>query len=131
MRAYLPITPPDLQTFVADGVFRAAHALIVEPDLQSNSDTASDDQEELEFEVSWDAAIKSRELQDDTKALGFALAIDLEVGQIGNIQGNEVGLLSEISWSQVQSLLLSESEEPELSWFAPQEIPTYLPQWLA
>lgn len=91
----------------------------------------ADDQEEQEFEVSWQAAVKSREMQADPNAMGFVLAVDLAPGQVGHVQGNEVGLLSDIAWSQVQSLLLSESQEKELSWFGPQEIPTYLPQWLA
>jgi len=132
MRAYLPITPQGLQEFLNGGSFRAAQAFIVDPMFSAEGVTASDDQEELEFEVSWDAAVRSREMQPaDPKAKGFVLALDIEEGQISHAQGNEVTLLSEISWPQVQSLLLSESEELELSWFAPQEIPTYLPQWLA
>ncbi len=129
MRAYLPVTPSELRTFVENGLIRVADALIVNPKLSGDTDT--DDQEELEFEASWEAAEKSREMQSDPDAMGFVLAVDLEQGQLGQVQGNEVSLLSDISWSQVQSLLLSESAEPELSWFAPQEIPSYLPQWSA
>lgn len=129
MRAYLPVTPSELRTFVENGLIRAADALIVNPKLSGDTDT--DDQEELEFEASWEAAEKSREMQSDPDAMGFVLAVDLEQGQVGQVQGDEVSLLSDISWSQVQSLLLSESAEPELSWFAPQEIPSYLPQWSA
>lgn len=129
MRAYLPVTPSELRTFVESGLIRAADALIVNPKLSGDTDT--DDQEELEFEASWEAAEKSREMQSDPDAMGFVLAVDLEQGQVGQVQGDEVSLLSDIPWSQVQSLLLSESAEPELSWFAPQEIPSYLPQWSA
>lgn len=131
MRAYLPITPQGLQDFLKSGSIHAERAFIVDESLLENDVTTSDDQEELEFEVSWSAAVKSREMQDDSAALGFALALDVEPGQVGKTDGNEVALLSDISWSQVQSLLVSESEDPELSWFAPQEIATYLPQWLA
>lgn len=131
MRAYIPITPMDLQTFIESRSFFAAQGLIVDPQSSDGVEMDADDLEEEEFAVSWEAAVKSREMQADPRAMGFVLAVDLESGQMGQVQGNEVDLLSDISWSQVQSLLLSESDEEELSWFGPQEIPTYLPQWLA
>ncbi len=131
MRAYIPITPMELQTFAETGSLHTAQGLIVDPQSSAGVEMDADDQEEQEFEVSWEAAVESREMQADPHALGFVLAVDLEPGQMGQVQGNNVGLLSDISWSQVQSLLLSESDEEELSWFGPQEIPTYLPQWLA
>lgn len=131
MRAYIPITPMELQTFVETGSFHRAQGLIVDPQSSAGVEMDADDQEEQEFEVSWEAAVKSREMQADPNAIGLVLAVDLEPGQMGEIQGNNVGLLSDISWAQVQSLLLSESDEQELSWFGPQEIPTYLKQWLA
>jgi hypothetical protein len=131
MRAYVAITPIELQDFFNSGSFKATKALIVDQsnleDLESNSETL----EELEFESSWEAALQSRTMQESADALGLVLAIDLDDEQVGAIEENQVGLLSNLSWSQVQSLLLAESDEPELSWFAAQEIPTYLPQWLA
>lgn len=131
MRAYVPITPLDLQTFLATGLFHATTALIVDPQNSPSTETNSVDQEELEFESSWEAAEESKALQSSPEVLGLALAVDLEKEQMGDVEGKRVSLLSDLSWSQVQSLLLSESEEPELSWFAAQEIPTYLPRWLA
>lgn len=131
MRAYLPVTPQGLQAFLTSGTFHTDRAFVVDQSsLESNGATA-DDQEELEFEVSWHSAEKSREIQGGSAPFGFVLAVDLEPGQTRVAQADEVALLSDISWSQVQSLLVSESEEPELSWFAPQEVATYLPQWLA
>lgn len=129
MRAYLPVTPSELRAFVETGLFHAAHAFIVDPKL--TADASVDDQEELEFEVSWQAAEKSRAVQSEQGSMGFVLAVELEEDQVGQIQGDEVSVTADISWSQVQSLLLSESDEPELSWFAPQEVPSYLPQWSA
>ena len=128
MRAYLAITPPELQRFMDSGSFKAARAWIVNQ-IQSG-DFETDSEEELEFESSLQAAMQSRVMQGPN-ALGMALAVDLTIEQIGAIAENQVGVLSDLLWSQVQSLLLSESDEPELSWFAAQEIPTYLAQWLA
>ena len=128
MRAYVAITPTELRGFMDSGLFHADKALIVG---QANSENPeSDTLEELEFESSWQAAMESRAMQTP-EALGLVLAVDLETEQVGAIRGNHVDVLSSLSWSQVQSLLLAESDEAELSWFAAQEIATYLPQWLA
>jgi hypothetical protein len=131
MRAYVAITPSELQGFFTSGSLHVAEALTVElgSSLDFEVDPAS--QEEQEFELSWEAATKSRELQGSASANGYVLAVDLQREQLGQMQRNHVILLSDVLWSQVQSLLLAESEEEELSWFAVQEIPTYLPQWLA
>lgn len=131
MRAYVPITPAEIQGFFRSGYHHVAIALTVDPgsSLDFAADPAS--QEELEFELSWEAATQSRQLQGSAIATGYVLAVDLQPEQLGLVDGNQVNLLSDILWSQVQSLLLAESEEKELSWFAVQEIPTYLPQWLA
>ena len=131
MRAYVAITPSELQSFLEIGSFPASQAFVVGLESPDDAALTSDDQEELEFELSWQAAAESRARQGKPMALGMALAVDLEQDQLGEVVGEHVGLLSNILWPQVQSLLLSESEEPELSWFAAQEIPTYLPQWLA
>jgi hypothetical protein len=128
MRAYVAITPSELQGFIDSGSFKASQAWIVN---QSHSDDfESDTEEELEFESSLQAAVQSRAMQGPN-ALGMALAVDLSAEQVGATVENHVEMLSDLLWSQVQSLLLAESDEPELSWFAAQEIPTYLPQWLA
>ncbi len=128
MRAYVAITPLELQGFVDSGSFKASRAWIAS---QSHFDVLeTDTEEELEFESSLKAAVQSRAIQGPG-ALGFALAVDLTGEQVGTAAENQVEVLSDLSWSQVQSLLLAESDEPELSWFAAQEILTYLPQWLA
>ena len=131
MRAYVAITPTELQGFVDDGFLTVPSALVVIATDLEVVDEAADDQEELEFEASWKAAQESKAKQDSTKPLGFVLAVDFEPDQSSQVEGDHVDLLSNISWPQVQSLLVSETEESELSWFAPQEISTYLPQWLA
>ena len=131
MRAYVAITPSELQTFLSDGSLVVAQALIVEPETLHGTQVDEAEQEELEFETSWNAALISRERQGSGQSLGLVLAVDLEEEQVGKIEGDHVDLRSKLLWTQVQSLLVSDSEEPELSWFAPQEIATYLPKWLA
>ena len=131
MRAYVPITPAELQNFLNDGEFEVTEALIVEPGALAAADLDETEQEELEFERSWNAALVSRQRQGSDQALGLVLAAELDKEQPGKIEGDHVALLSKLEWTQVQSLLVAESEEPELSWFAPQEIASYLSKWLA
>lgn len=131
MRAYVAITPQELQSFLSAGNFKATQALIVDQAEFENLDSDAETQEEMEFESSWQAAMQSRAMQAGTEALGMVLAVDLATEQMGAIEGNHVILLSDLSWSQIQSMLLADSEDRELSWFAAQEIATYLPQWLA
>ena len=131
MRAYVAITPIELHGFINSGSFKASRVLIVDHTNSENLESNSETEEEWEFESSWQAAKESRAMQESPAALGLVLAIDLEPDQVGATQANYVEVLSNLSWSQVQSLLLAESEDVELSWFAAQEIPTYLPQWLA
>lgn len=128
MRAYVAITPPQLQGFIDSGSFKASRAWIV--NQTQSDDFETDTEEELEFESSLQATVHSRAMQGPD-AIGMALAVDLAAEQVGATAENQVEVLSDLLWSQVQSLLLAESDEPELSWFAAQEIPTYLPQWLA
>lgn len=130
MRAYVAITPSELQGFMDTGSFTASKALIVNQTQSEDLESDSETQEELEFESSLEGAMQSRAMQGPG-ALGMVLAVDLTKDQVGVPEGNQVVVLEALSWSQVQSLLVAESEEPELSWFAAQEISTHLPQWLA
>lgn len=129
MRAYLSVTPQELTEFLNKGTLNFPSAFALTPTfLEQNDD---EDEEELEFELSWLAAQESRSRQGSSEALGFVLAVDLNDDQLGEEADNQVKLLSEISWRQVESALIAESDETELTWFASQEIPTYLPRWLA
>ncbi len=129
MRGYLAVTPQVLSEFLEQGSFLSPHAFVTTryffeefPDV---------DEEEREFELSLLASAQSRQLQKIANPLGFVLAVDLTSAQTGSESGAEIELLSPILWTQVESLLVSESEEDELTWFASQEIADHLGQWLA
>ncbi|HUW86769.1 MAG TPA: hypothetical protein VMW30_00110 [Candidatus Paceibacterota bacterium] len=129
MRAYIAVTTDELSALLEKDSFPFRTAFILTTEFaQANSEL---DEEELEFELSWSAAQASRSGQESPQAMGFVLAVDLAHGQIGDTVGDQVQLRSEIAWSQVESILVSESEEPELTWYASQELVTYLPTWKA
>lgn len=129
MRAYLAVTTDQLSALLEKGSFLFCTAFILTTSFaQSHLEL---DEEELEFELSWIAAQTSRNECESSQSLGFVLAVDLVHSQMGDTVDEQVQLLSEIAWPQVESILVSESEEPELAWYASQELAVYLPAWKA
>ena len=88
------------------------------------------DEEELEFELSWKAAEQSRGQELISNSRGYVLALEIEPQDVGAEDDCTVEATKPIMWSQVDSVLVADSEERELSWYAPQEVATYLPTWL-
>lgn len=126
MRGYLPVTPIEIQEFAASGICLAPYAYVMTSNVQREN--ADEDHEEIEFQLSYLAALDSR--RRGMSVAGFALAIDLEIAQLG-IEGDEtIELVGKIRWNQVESVLVAESEDEELTWFASQEVRTQLPFWL-
>ena len=128
MRGYIALTPKELATFLADGESRFERAFITtQAFFESNSEV---DEEEREFELSCHAADESRALQGTRARVGLTIAVDLKSAQTGAEDGSQVLLLAPISWTQVEALLVAETLEPELTWYATQEIADVLPQWV-
>ena len=129
MRGYLAVTPTVLGEFFAHGSYRFGSAFVTTRlFFQENPEV---DEEEREFELSLLAAQDSRTQQGSDESLGFVLAVDLSGAQTGNEIGNQIELLTDISWPQVESLLVAETAEPELTWYASQEIAEHIRHWMA
>jgi hypothetical protein len=126
MRGYIPVVPTEIDEFASAGIFRPPHAFAMTSNFQR--DNVGEDHEELEFRLSYLAALDSRERLGFE--VGYVLALDLEESQLGNEFGDTIELIAEVRWSQVESILLLESEEDELTWFARQEVEGELPRWL-
>lgn len=129
MRGYLAVTPKGLSDFYSSGNIDAAKAFATTRYFFEEYPEV--DEEEREFELSWLAALESRALQGSDESLGFVLALNLTSKQTGEEIGNTVSLLTLVEWSQVDSLLVAESADAEMSWYASQEIETQLAQWIA
>jgi hypothetical protein len=129
VRGYIPVKPLALAEFIADGTYRFSTAYVTtKVFFHENSEI---DEEEREFELSWLAAQDSRRQQGFEESYGFVLAVDLTTSQVGVEIGYQIELLSDISWSQVNSLMVAESSELELTWYASQEIAENIHQWTA
>ena len=118
-----------LGDFLAHGTYRFATAYITTKLFFQEYPEV--DEEEREFELSWLAAQDSRSQQASNMSVGFVLAVVFLGAQTGTEIGNEIELLSDISWSQVESLLLAETADAELTWYASQEIAAHIRQWMA
>lgn len=128
MRGYLAVTPAVLGEFLGRGSYRFKSAFVTTRTFfEENSEV---DEEEREFELSWLAALDSRAQQGSDGNCGFVLAVDLLGAQTGNEIRNQIELLGDISWSQVESLLVAETDEPELTWYASQEIAEHIRHWM-
>jgi hypothetical protein len=129
MRCYLSVTPSEIQDFFTSGVFETDLALTVTQSFADENPEA--DEEELEFDVSLFAAQNSKERQGDLHARGFALALEVPSSETGAMSSQGVSLVRPLQWSFVEAVLVSESDESELSWFAPQEVENHFADWLS
>ncbi|MBI3429816.1 MAG: hypothetical protein HY050_07165, partial [Actinobacteria bacterium] len=98
MRAYVAATLDELSEMLEKKTFRYETAYILTPAFAQSNPGLNN--EELEFELSWIAAQRSRARGVDS--LGLVLAVDLLNTQLGDALKDQVRLLSDIQWSQVE-----------------------------
>ena len=127
MRAYLPITHKDLESFVitksleVDELYAPTiHFVVENPDC---------DDEELEYLLSVAAGEAALELRLSEKAPGIVVAFEIEKEQIGEHYAQSITLVSPVQWDQVQCVLLAFPDDDELVWFATQEIDLHMAEW--
>jgi hypothetical protein len=129
MRGYLALTPDELSQLLTDGEISIDTAFV--PTVQFKRINPDLGEEESEYILSLLAAEDSISYQGDSAKFSFALAVDLEVSQIGQESDVEVNLTSPIKFSQADCLFVGDasSEDGELTWYAAQEIAIQLPNW--
>lgn len=129
MRCYIGLTPTEIQKYLTQGTLQVPFAMTV---TQARADENPDaDEEELEFDVSYIAAQESKLRQANPAARGFALALEVPTNETGSMNEQGVQLLRPLLWSYVAAILVSDSPDSELSWFAPQEAQGQLNSWLS
>jgi len=129
VRGYLALTPDELSQLLTDGEISIDTAFV--PTAQFKRINPDLGEEESEYILSLLAAEDSISYQGDSAKFSFALAVDLEVSQIGQESDVEVNLTSPIKFSQADCLFVgdADSEDGELTWYAAQEIAIQLPNW--
>lgn len=129
MRAYISVTPEEIERFSKDGIFRFTRAYALTP-LFSEVNLGADE-EEMEFELSYRAAQDSRAALARSDGYGFVLAVEVSESQKGAELEDTVELVTDLAWSQVDCVLVAHSGDLELTWYGAQEVGAELPKWLA
>lgn len=129
MRCYISVVPEELKNFLSAGLLAVSTALTVTQARAEENPEA--DEEELEFDVSVIAAHMSKIRQESADARGFVLALEVPTSKTGAMSSEGVSLLEPLEWSYVEAILVSESQDDELSWYAPQEAQIQLASWLS
>jgi len=127
MRAYLPITHKNLESFVASKSIEVDE--LYAPTIHFVVENPDCDEEELEYLLSVAASEEALELRLSEKAPGIVMAFEIEKEQIGEHFAQSITLVSSLQWDQVQCVLLSFQGDDELVWFATQEIELHLAEW--
>jgi hypothetical protein len=127
MRAYLPISHKDLESFLSALTVEADQ--LYAPTPQFVEENADCDEEELEYLLSVEAGSKALELRTSDSAPGIVLAFEVEDSQIGESYEESITTTTPLRWDQVQCALLAFAGDDELVWFATQEIAIHLGEW--
>ena len=127
MRAYLPITHKDLESFVITKSFEVDE--LYAPTIHFVVENPDCDDEELEYLLSVAAGEAALELRLSEKAPGIVVAFEIEKEQIGEHYAQSITLVSPVQWDQVQCVLLAFPDDDELVWFATQEIDLHMAEW--
>ena len=127
MRAYLPITHKNLESFVASKSIEVDE--LYAPTIHFVVENPDCDEEELEYLLSVAASEEALELRLSEKAPGIVVAFEIEKEFIGEHYAQSITLVSPLQWSQVQCVLLAFHGDDELVWFATQEIELHLAEW--
>ncbi|MEI9907728.1 MAG: hypothetical protein WDO06_07415 [Actinomycetota bacterium] len=127
MRCYIAVEPKEIEELFHSGTKVFSEVLVLPNAI--DGDTELDDVEESEFELSLLAARDSQQrqhTQGKKDPRGYVLAVEL-----GSIPIDQLHLEQRVAWREVDSILVADSDEDELSWYAPQEVEIFLPNWLA
>ena len=127
MRAYLPITHKDLESFLTDRTLETDQ--LYAPTIHFVVENPDCDEEELEYLLSVAAGEEALELRQSEKAPGIVVAFEIEREQIAEQYAQSITLISPLLWDQVQCVLLAFQGDDELVWFATQEIDLHLAEW--
>ena len=124
MRAYLPITHKELESFVASRSIEVDE--LYAPTIHFVVENPDCDEEELEYLLSVAASEEALELRLSEKAPGIVVAFEIEKEFIGEHYAQSITLVSPLQWNQVQCVLLAFQGDDELVWFATQEIELHM-----
>lgn len=127
MRGYISITAKELQAWLETGSALLEDLYAPTADfVTGNSDL---DEEEIEFTLSMLAAEDA--LTENTEKFPLVAALEISPELIATSAEGVITLKTSAPWTSVECIFLVEDGGEELTWFATQEVPEQLKNWLA
>ena len=124
MRCFIAVDPKEIEELIHSGSKIFSNILFL-----AEFEAENEDVEEREFELSLLAARDSLEKQvrqGKSNPRGYVLAVDL-----ASVPKDQPLADQSIAWADVDSILVADSHDEELSWYARQEVEIFLPNWLS
>jgi hypothetical protein len=128
MRGYLPVTAEEISSFLSTGSMECGP--LYAPTIKFLTANSDLDEEQGEYLLSMLAADEAIEMREELSAPAFLLALEISDSQVAEHGENFVNLKDNGRWEDVQCAFLVSPDGDELTWFATQEIPAALPNWL-
>jgi hypothetical protein len=128
MRGYLPVTAEEISSFLSTGSMECGP--LYAPTIKFLTANSDLDEEQGEYLLSMLAADEAMEMRVELSGPAFLLALEISDSQVAEHGENFVNLKDNGRWEDVQCAFLVSPDGDELTWFATQEIPAALPNWL-
>jgi len=127
MRSYLGVSYQELTELVERSTLSIATLLAPTPQFLASQIEC--DEEEIEFILSMLAAEEALEVCKDSNQRSFVLAVEVPGAQISELGADSILISSPILFDWIASIFLVSADGEELTYFATQEIPSFLPSW--
>ena len=128
MRGYLPVTAEEISSFLGTGSMECGP--LYAPTIKFLTANSDLDEEQGEYLLSMLAADEAMEMRVELSGPAFLLALEISDSQVAEHGENFVNLKDNGRGEDVQCAFLVSPDGDELTWFATQEIPAALPNWL-
>ena len=128
MRGYLSTTAQEIAAFMQDSSAQIGE--LYAPTIKFQTANVDLNEEESEYTLSLLAAEDALELRENESAPAFVLALEVPESEILEHGEITITLRENALWKYVECLFLVSEDGEDLTWFATQEIPSILDQWL-
>jgi hypothetical protein len=128
MRVYLASTADEVDEFLQSKSLEINEVYAPTPIYSANYPDM--DEEEIEYTLSLLAAEDSLDLLDDQSGAPLVIAFEVPDSMLGAFDKFSVDLTAPLHWDMVEAVFLVGDDPEDLTWFAPQEVPNQIEQWL-
>jgi hypothetical protein len=128
MRVYLASTADELQEFLTEQSLDIAEVYAPTPIYSATHPEM--DEEEIEYSLSLLAAEDALELIDDQSGAAIVIAFEVPAEMLGAFDEVSIEVTAPLDWKMVEAIFLVGEDADDLTWFAPQEAPSSISEWL-